>query len=89
MSRHGVAAAAYSDEQSVLPREVHCRDDIGRARAPCDQRRPALMHRVEDRLVGKTRLTWRDDAVAERRSKRADLRVRKIDESTIACRDCR
>jgi len=62
--------------------------DIGSARAPGNQCRPPLMHGVEDWLAGITGLTWRDEAVAERCTKRFDLRVGDVDVSTIERGDC-
>jgi hypothetical protein len=45
------------------------------------------MHRVEDGLIREAGLTWCDHAIAERCSKRVDVRVGQADLSTIECLD--
>jgi len=43
-----VTAALYRDAQIVLARELHRRDDVGRAGAAGDQRRPVVNQCIPD-----------------------------------------
>ena len=50
-----MAAAAHRDMQSVIPREIHRRDDVRRSAAAGDQRRLSVEHAVPQlacRVVG-------------------------------------
>ena len=71
VTRHGVAATADGDEETMLAGEPDGVDHIGRPRTPHDERGTALMHGVENRLVPVSGVTGLQHVSADRRTRAA------------------
>ncbi len=84
---HGVAAAPDGHQEIALPRERDGIDDVSCSRAPDDDRRAMLMHRVVDRPLAVPRIVRLQDVAADRRRELVECRFVDPGHPAINCRN--
>jgi hypothetical protein len=87
VTRHGVAATADGNEETVLAGKPDGVDYIGRPRTPHDERGAALVHRVKNRLVRISRVTGLQHVSAYRRTELLERSIVDARLSAVQCCD--